>query len=233
MTSHAWDVEYRRGGIPSSHRDDPSGVLLWALANLPHIGRTLPPRTALDVGCGTGRNAMYLANHGSIVTAFDSSPAAIALARRRLSAARLTGLAFTVHDLTHGLPGTVREFDLIADIFVYKHQLSSETRRRYRRNLERVLADNGVVLVSLAGVDDGYYQACPEINAGPQPIGARAISDPEADGIGSILFTLEALETEFADTFRLLAALRKRKQGEMHGAVYARSTLATLWERNV
>src|SRR3990172_1969622 len=40
-----------------------------------------PPGRALDLACGTGRNALYLAEKGYDVTAIDISPQAIALAK--------------------------------------------------------------------------------------------------------------------------------------------------------
>ena len=43
----------------------------------------LPPGRALDVGCGTGRDACYLAGRGWLVTGVDLAGAAIAQARRR------------------------------------------------------------------------------------------------------------------------------------------------------
>ncbi len=41
-----------------------------------------PPGKALDLACGTGRNALFLAEKGYDVTAIDISPRAIALARQ-------------------------------------------------------------------------------------------------------------------------------------------------------
>src|SRR5205823_10853470 len=44
----------------------------------------LTPGKALDLACGTGRNAVWLAEHDWSVTAVDGSPAAIDILRRRV-----------------------------------------------------------------------------------------------------------------------------------------------------
>ena len=47
----------------------------------------LAPGRALDLGCGTGTNAIYLAQHGWRVTAVDFVPGALRAARRKATAA--------------------------------------------------------------------------------------------------------------------------------------------------
>ena len=52
----------------------------FSLAPTPLVERTaisLKPGTALDLACGTGRNALWLAEHGWSVTAVDGASAAI------------------------------------------------------------------------------------------------------------------------------------------------------------
>lgn len=71
-----WDARYRDGAYRD--RTHPTVLLAEWLPRLPH-GR------ALDVACGAGRNALYLAAHGFAVTAVDISP--IALERGRQAAA--------------------------------------------------------------------------------------------------------------------------------------------------
>lgn len=60
-----------------------------------HVNRTLadvvaayPPGTALDLGCGEGADALWLADHGWRVTAVDIAPSAVA---RATDAARAAG----------------------------------------------------------------------------------------------------------------------------------------------
>ncbi len=48
------------------------------------------PGKALDLGCGTGTNAVYMAQHGWQVTAIDFVPSAIATARAKAKAANVS-----------------------------------------------------------------------------------------------------------------------------------------------
>ncbi len=47
------------------------------------VALEMKPGRALDLACGAGRNALWLAEHGWSVTAVDGSPAAIELLRKR------------------------------------------------------------------------------------------------------------------------------------------------------
>lgn len=71
-----WDARYRDGAY--ADRAHPTALLADWLPRLPH-GR------ALDVACGAGRNALYLAANGFAVTAVDIS--AVALERGQQAAA--------------------------------------------------------------------------------------------------------------------------------------------------
>ena len=71
-----WDERYRLGAYVE--REHPSAWLVSCLSRAPS-GR------ALDVACGAGRNALYLAERGYAVTGIDVSP--VALARAAESAA--------------------------------------------------------------------------------------------------------------------------------------------------
>jgi len=61
----------------------------------------MKPARALDLACGAGRNALWLAERGWSVTAVDGSPAAIELVRRRASA-QGTNVTVQVADLEKG-----------------------------------------------------------------------------------------------------------------------------------
>ncbi|GAA4212328.1 class I SAM-dependent methyltransferase [Microbispora amethystogenes] len=82
-------------------------------------GAALPPGRALELGCGTGTNAIYLARHGWEVVAVDLVGRAIELARERTEAAGvdvrlLHGDATRLDELD--APGP---FDLFFDLSCY------------------------------------------------------------------------------------------------------------------
>ena len=74
--------------------------------------------TLLDLGCGTGRHAVWLAEAGASVTAVDFSPAMLAEAQRKPGAATIH---FVAHDLHRPLPFTDATFDLVVSGLVLEH----------------------------------------------------------------------------------------------------------------
>jgi SAM-dependent methyltransferase len=88
----------------------------------------------LDIGCGLGDNAIFLASRGHSVTALDGSPAAIELARDRAAQAGVS-VAFGVADATN-LTGYDGRFDTVIDSALY-HCLDADTRQAYAAGLYR------------------------------------------------------------------------------------------------
>lgn len=108
-----------------------------------------PPGRALDLGCGTGTNALYLARHGWHTTGIDFASPAIARAKAKAGAAgKLTGsVRFLRGDVTAlkaldlGAP-----FDLLFDVGCL-HGLSPAGRARYAAGLPRVAAPHALFLL--------------------------------------------------------------------------------------
>jgi tellurite methyltransferase len=100
-----WEARYAAGGY--AERTHPSGLLTDWLDRLPR-GR------ALDVACGTGRNALFLAAAGYAVDAVDISPTALARGRAA-AAAQALAVGWLEQDLDVGIPGAIRDarYDLI------------------------------------------------------------------------------------------------------------------------
>lgn len=76
-------------------------------------GGRLRPGRAIDLGCGVGDNAIFLAQHGFNVTGVDFAASAIARARRKATAAGAK-VEFIVDDLTH-MRRVRGPYDLLVD----------------------------------------------------------------------------------------------------------------------
>ena len=77
MELNNWNERYRLRERPAEDLGAaPTPLLVESAANL-------APGKALDLACGAGRNALWLAEHGWEVTAVDGAPAAIEILRTR------------------------------------------------------------------------------------------------------------------------------------------------------
>lgn len=106
--SRAYDLMYRVG---APWEIGPRSELVELVTS----GRLTPGR-AIDLGCGSGENAIFLAEHGFEVTGVDFSPVAHAKARRAATASGIRNGAFRQGDLTAAaIDGVFGRYDLLVD----------------------------------------------------------------------------------------------------------------------
>lgn len=135
-----WDERYGKGAYSS--REHPSAILpewLAEAANHPSPAANVTP-TALDVACGAGRNAIYLAGLGFKVDAVDISTVGLDRARRRADDIGGLDIHWIPHDLDKPLPAEVHSpYDLIVLVRYVDSALVAR--------LTSLLADGGVLIV--------------------------------------------------------------------------------------
>lgn len=126
-----WDERYRRGEHAS---DEPSRLLVRAVEEFGAglSGAHGPAPRALDVACGAGRHAVFLAARGFRVTAVDASRVGVELTRER---ARARGLEVDarVADLERGefLPEPAA-YALVCDFYYLQRDLFAPMRAAVR-----------------------------------------------------------------------------------------------------
>jgi tellurite methyltransferase len=119
-----WNARYLRGEHTTQ---EPSPLLIKAI-------RDIQPGRALDIACGVGRHALYLAERGWQVTAVDSSRVGIEILRQRARSARIPACgaqACCLHQIdAHVVDLEKREFqiepaayDLICNFYYLQRDL--------------------------------------------------------------------------------------------------------------
>lgn len=159
----------------------PNGTVVAELADL-------PPGRALDVGCGEGADAMWLAERGWKVTAVDVSSVAIERAR---AAAETTGLgsavSWQVVDVLTDRP-EAEAYDLVLMMYpAFHHPVGPDTIRA----LTDVVAPGGTLLVVHHAVDP---DPDPESDHGFDPADFVSVTEI-ADALAGTDFTVEVHET--------------------------------------
>jgi len=132
MDQEFWDERYR------------TSELIWtATPNQFLVEETagLTPGLALDLACGEGRNAVWLAEQGWAATGSDFSQVALDKGVA-LAAARDVDVTFEQHDATTWAPAPT--FDLVA---VFYLQLPMDGRRFALANAVAGVAPGGTLLV--------------------------------------------------------------------------------------
>lgn len=162
MDRSSWDERYATEEL--IWKADPNRFLVEQMDNA-HPGR------ALDVACGEGRNAVWLASKGWRVTGVDFSRTGLAKAQQ-LATARGVSVTWIEGDVVEWQP-PLEGFDLI--VVMYLHLVASE-RRRVLSHLEAALSPGGILLVvghDRSNITDGVGgPQDPAILATPEEIAA-------------------------------------------------------------
>lgn len=156
-----WEERYRTGSTP------------WDIGrpdfNLTEMVTERPIRNckALEIGCGTGSNAVWLAQQNFSVTATDVSEIAIQKAKERASDAGVKCVFLVSDFLNDEIPGA--PFGFVFDRGCFHSFDSDEERKQLAENVAFHLEKEGLWL-SLVGSTDG-----PPREVGPPQRSARDI----------------------------------------------------------
>ncbi len=140
MSHNYWESAYTSGEYEHWEFNFPSPELIALVA----AGLIPPSGRVLDVGCGGGREAIFLAQCGFQVMGLDISRAALAIARKRAREARVhvdwrrgDVLALQVDDAS---------IDFINDRGLF-HLIDDADRPKYAAEVSRVCRRGGIILI--------------------------------------------------------------------------------------
>lgn len=146
----AFELRYLLGDAPWDTGISPPELLAFLSEH--------PPARAIDLGCGTGTNAITMARAGWTVLGVDLTLAAIRAARRKAWRAGVVA-TFLREDVTR-LRGVRGPFNLALDIGCF-HSLSPTGRAAYAQRVKELLTPGGTLLL--------YTWIAAEGEVGPGP----------------------------------------------------------------
>lgn len=175
-----WDERHRHASAPTARAPEPVHERADLATFVPSAG------TALDVACGTGDQALWLAERGLHVVAIDVSPVAIAALTAAAADLGLAGrIDARIVDLDAGLPPDPRSVDVIVCRRFRDPAL-------YPRFVER-LARGGIGIVSVlsqvgAQAPGPHHAPAGELSTAFDRPDVDVLHDDEASGVATVVF---------------------------------------------
>lgn len=183
------------------------------LVDLVESGRVKPCK-ALDLGCGTGNYAIYLARRGFEVTGVDISSRAVEIAKNR-AAQDGVSCEFIAADVLGDMEDVRSTFDFAYD-WELLHHIFPKNREKYVRNVERLLNQGGRYLSVCFSGENSQFGGAGKYRKTP---------------IGTVLYfsSEEELRDLFGDSFEIeeMKTLDIRGKHGFHRAVYTFMTKNT------
>jgi len=119
------------------------------------VFRRIEASRILDLGCGAGRNSIYLARWEFDVVGVDVSRSALRKAKSRSEAEGVENVAMVRASMTH-LPFIDHSYDVVISVSVIHHAVK-EAIGKTIGEIHRVLKDNGLFLANLLSIKDYRY----------------------------------------------------------------------------
>jgi SAM-dependent methyltransferase len=213
----AWEREYRNPKLVTKG-DEPQADTLRFFKFLKKEEKfILEDKTVLDLGCGTGRNANYIAERGNSVIGIEISKTALELARQR---ARDLGVSVDYRLADIGTPYDIPSdsVDLIIDV-TSSNSLDEKGREVYLSESHRVLKTGGYMFVR-ALCKDGDKNVKNLLKDSPgREHDTYTIKEI---GLTERVFSREDFVTTYGTYFKILKLEKKSGYSTFNGRIYKR-----------
>ncbi len=143
-----WDRIYRQRG-------DLGYAVLPKVVRAARIFQQRGYRDVLDLGCGTGKHAVFLAEKGFSVQATDLSPAGLEIAERKARSLGLDNVRFSQHDMKV-VPFPNESFDAVICTWTIYHGTVKNIQDALAE-IHRVLRPRGILITDFLSVKDSTF----------------------------------------------------------------------------
>jgi SAM-dependent methyltransferase len=215
--SDVWEKEYRNPKL-ITNSDEPQldfkHFVKW-LRKDQHVD--LEGLRVLDLGSGTGKNSLFLAERGSDVVGIELSKTAVQMAKDRAKQREIE-VHFQTGDIGTTIPYEDNSFNVLLDV-VSSNSLNEAERRVYVKEMKRLLKPSGYVFVK-ALCKDGDKNALNLIEKFPGK--EKDTYAMPGTGIIERVFSRTDIETLYCD-FKIVRIERKSSYTIFDGKPFKRN----------
>ena len=145
MKTKGWEIVYQKEG--DLYKDVGPEIKKYV-----KVLKRKKYKKVLDLGCGTGRNTIYLAKQGFLVYALDISKTGVAITKKKAKLLDLKNIKFKVADMKRtSYPNNY--FDAIVCMFSLSHGLLKDNQDAIDE-IYRILKLKGMLITELMSVKD-------------------------------------------------------------------------------
>ena len=201
------------------YKNTPLDKIPWNIESPPDAllalceSRQISSCKTIDLGCGTGHYAIYLASRGYDVTGVDISPSAIKIARENAQK-KGTKSNFLTADVLGNLSELKETFDFAYDWEVL-HHIFPENRKKYVENVHRILHPKGKYLSVCFSEKNSQFGGSGKYRATPLGTTLYFSSEEELKNLFHPYFEIKELKSieilgKFAPHIAIYAFMERR-----------------------
>ena len=196
-----FNEQYKEGSAPWDI-GKPDFNLIQTVTTTP-----IAPCESLEIGCGTGDNAIWLSQQNFTVVGVDSAEIAIEKAREKAAKANVTCAFAVLNILKTSVDGA--PFGFVFDRGCFHTMDSDEQRQSFAQQVQGHLEENGFWLSLIGNADEK------RVGGGPPQRSARDVVNAVEPYFEILSLFSSQFETHLPAPPRAWACLmRKRKSGE-------------------
>ena len=213
----SWDSEYKNKKLVTNKSEPQADTLRFFKFLKKDQKYKIEYRNILDLGCGTGRNANYLAEKDNSVIGIEISKTAIDIAKTR---AKELGVSVDYRMGDIGVPYEIEDdsIDIVIDV-TSSNSLNEKGREIYLKEVHRVLRKGGFVFVRALAKDGNKNVKNLLKNSPGREYDTYFLKDL---GITERVFSKDDFIKMYEKYFKILKFEKKTSYSTMSGVVYKR-----------
>ncbi len=230
MNDHVWEKEYRNPKLISLAIEPIQSVKDWVRFLRREKGVEFSGLKILDLGCGNGKNSLYIAEQGegNEVFGIDISKTAIEYANK-LAAEKNVSATFKQGSIGVALPQSDNIYDIALDV-TSSNSLSEKEREMYLKETARVLKPGGhFFLRTLCKDGDAHAKTLIKTHPGKEK---DTYTMPDL-GLTERVFTKEDVIATYSPFFTILNIEKETHYTKFNNRSYKRNFWVVCMEKPI